>query len=167
MGLVNFLRAWPAVVLISLLVAYTIAAYFVPAIVLIELGDAFAIPMAFAAFLVYGRTLWHSLRNRNNPDYIDFLVFGISGLALVNSVDRTLRLGSRLGYFDLLTSPVLGGLLTALTFFAALHILVRGDPHMARKPAATWAWNGKRVVLCALAWGVVFSALIVGRRYFA
>jgi hypothetical protein len=165
-SVVKILRTWPVAILAAAMLFYGIIVQIAPSVLLIEIGDGFAAPMAFAAFLVYGRALIRSLGLRERPDYIDFLLFGVAGLALINSIDRTLRLADRLGLIVIFNSPIIGGLLVALTFFAALHIVVCGDrAQTVQQKTQPWIWSGKRVVVCALAWGVFFAVLLTARHY--
>src|SRR5687768_8836822 len=107
-------------------IVYFIASFFLPSWALIESGDSFVVPMAFAASSVYARDLFEDTKGRPF-DYIDLVMLGISGGWLTNAADRGYRLYSRL-FEDSLSpdSHWIGFCLFMLTYFAALHVYAKG-----------------------------------------
>lgn len=94
---------------------------------LIEIGDAFCIPMALVAAWVYSRDLFRS--RLQSLDYIDLLMMGIWGAWTMNALSLSWRLVGRVYDVNLQNSGLLGLFLIMMTYFAALHILVRGTAH--------------------------------------
>lgn len=136
--------------------AYIVAAQFVPTRLLIKIGDGFAVPMSVAACLVYFLELWR--RPGNEPlTATDMVMLGIAGGWMVNSFDRALRLWARIIDIRWLDEPIVGLFLFMLTFFAALHVHVRGGSSRA----SGLSMRGSRVVAAALAGGAVMAAIIV------
>jgi hypothetical protein len=170
----KLLGTFPVRLLILLVVTYWVAALLLPGKLLAELGDAYAVPMSFAAGVMYVRSVILSLSSRSNsanPDTIDFLLLCIGGAWLSNSIDRLTRLWARLYDQDILNSPLIGFFLLLLTFFAAGHILIRselgrGTTSSLQPAGVLFNWTSKRVVLCAIAWGVLITALILLKGYY-
>lgn len=155
--LVQLLTSRPGLTLMVVVVAFVATSFFVPARFMVEVGDAFSIPMCAAAFWVYGRTLMN--RSSREPDYVDLLILGVCGGWLTNFLDRSLRLYSRMFDATLAQSRSLSFLLVMLTFFAGVHVLVRGSG--AGEGMRHRYDEGWRTICCALAIGVVLAAVVL------
>lgn len=155
--LYQLLTSRAGIVLLVVLVLYAIASFFVDARTMVEVGDAFSIPMCAAAFWVYGKFLLE--RSRRPPDYVDLLILGVCGGWLINFLDRSLRLMARLYDVTLSDSRVLSLLLILLTYFAALHVLVRGSTSN-QEGAVHLLDEGWWGIVIALAAGVVLAAVV-------
>ncbi len=136
--------------------AFLIISPFTEARLLIKIGDGFAVPMSIAACSVYFLELWR--RPAKEPiTATDMVMLGITGGWMVNSVDRALRLWSRLFDVTWVDQPVIGLFLFMLTYFAALHVLVRGGASIQSGKSM----RGGRIVAVALFIGLLAAAAII------
>ena len=139
-------------------VIYFTATFFFSARLLIEMGDAFVIPMAFAAAVIYGRDL---IGPKERPiDNIDIMMVGIFGAWLINAFDRVYRLMARLFDASLVNSHMIGYFLFMLMFFAALHIYVKGLGQTSSGVPYKRPVKGTRIILWATIIGVIFASIV-------
>lgn len=162
MTLVHIMKTKVGYTLVGLTILYSIAILFVPARLLIEIGDAFVIPMCAVAFWIYGMALIES--DKRTPDHIDLLILGVFGGWLTNFMDRSVRLVSRIYDISIINSSFVGYLLLLLTFFAAVHILVKGVRMVEGKENYQ---EGTRAIMIALIIGFTFSCLLIFYHIYA
>ena len=140
--------------------AYWAIAIYVPARMMIEIADGFAIAFAATVGWVYLGKTWVAL-SRRKVDVYDMLIVGICGGWITNSFDRMVRLYTRVSTDStILDFYFIGYLLCCLSFFAGLHLMIRGS--MSNGDMFTGvtpeAW---RAFLFAFGVGAVISALAV------
>lgn len=134
--------------------AYWLLAAFVPARYLIEFMDGLVIACSFMVMIVYGHKFMEGAR-KQHPDVLDLVITGISGAWFVTSLDRAWRLYARVtADFSLLDYPFVGYMLLLLTFFACMHLIVRGT--------MSNGMSNPQAPITAEAWGVIFVSLIAG-----
>lgn len=125
---------------------------------LIEFTDGLDIAFALAVAGVYRRRVIQALCHRS-PDVYDLLLTGIAGGWFVNALDRAWRLYARTTEnFELLNSHFIGFLLTALMFFAALHLIVKGSANakaLGDEGISPEAWH-------IMGWAAVAGSVIGG-----
>ncbi len=154
--MIELLRQPIGAVFVGVIALYFLLALFVPSKVLIEIGDAFAIPMAIAAFVVYFRNLMDKrARAPGRPfDSAHITIAAIAGAWFTNFLDRQTRLLARLFDITIADSSIIALFLMLLTYFAALHLYAIGIRLHADRPPIP----GTRIIWGALAAGACLAA---------
>jgi hypothetical protein len=160
---IDLLRQPVGVAFILVVAAYCIAAYLLPAKLLIEIGDAFAIPMSLAAGLVYFRAVLDKKARAAGRELsaAHITMLAIAGAWLTNLLDRQTRLFARLYDITITDSAIIALYLFMLTFFAALHLFAIGVRLSDDRPPMP----GTILIWIALGCGAALSIFVIWSQW--